>query len=239
MSTQGIDIRQTTGRLLFRTSLKDADGAKVTSGTTELRVYRVEDDGTLDVYDWTTNDFVAPGAGTPDDETTMTHQQRRDSTGADVDTGVWTDVLSTLTNWTTGQVYIAQVTNTNASPESQEREFQFGSFEGENVYHADIHFTVDTANTQDEYTITWFKNGVRITAGITVPTLSVLKRADGTELLNAGPVTPTQIGASGSWKYDETTAANRMTAGESGVAVVTATIDAASRNFARVISRDA
>lgn len=133
MSTQGIDIRQTTGQILFRVSLKDQFGAKITSGTTELRVYRLEDDGTLDVYDWTTNDFVAPGGGTPDDETTMTHQQRRDSTGADVDTGIWTNVLSTLTNWTTGQVYVAQVTNTNASPESQEREFQFGI-----AAHADL-----------------------------------------------------------------------------------------------------
>lgn len=131
MSTQGIDIRQTTGQILFRVSLKDQFGDKITSGTTELRVYRLEDDGTLDVYDWTTNDFVAPGGGTPDDETTMTHRQRRDSTGADVDTGIWTTVLSTLTNWTVGQVYIAQVTHSSASPESQEREFQFGGADGD------------------------------------------------------------------------------------------------------------
>lgn len=133
MPTKGIDVRQTTGQLVFRVSLKDSNGAKVTSGTTELRVYRVEDDGTLDVYDWTTNDFVAPGGGTPDDETTMTHQQRRDSTGADVDTGIWTAVLSTLTNWTAGQVYVIQITNTTASPESQEREFQFGLSQGDDI----------------------------------------------------------------------------------------------------------
>ena len=133
MATKGIDVRQTTGQLVFRVSLKDPNGAKVTSGTTELRVYRLEDDGTLDVYDWTTNDFVAPGAGTPDDETTMTHRQRRDSTGADVDTGIWTAVLSTLTNWTAGQVYVIQITNTAASPESQEREFQFGLNQGDDL----------------------------------------------------------------------------------------------------------
>ncbi len=126
MTTSGINIRQSTGRILFRVSLKDAAGAKVTSGTTELRVYRLEDDGTLDVYDWTTNDFVAPGAGTPDDETTMVHRQRRDSTGVDVNTGVWTAVLSTLTNFVAGTIYIIQITNTNAFPESQEREIQFG-----------------------------------------------------------------------------------------------------------------
>lgn len=133
MSTRGIDIRQQADRIVFRASLKDSDGADLATGTTELRVLRVEDDGTLDVYDWTTNDFVAAGSGTPDDETTMTHRQRRDSTGADVDTGVWTVVLSTLTNWTKGQVYIAKVTNTGAMPPSQEREFQFGGVEGQQL----------------------------------------------------------------------------------------------------------
>lgn len=138
MSTRGIDVRQETDRIVFRVSLKDSGGAKVTSGTTELRVYRVNDDGTLDVLDWTTNGFVAPGSGTPDDETTMTHRVRRDSSGADVNTGIWTAVLSTLTNWTEGQVYIAQVTNTNATPESQEREFQFGSIEGSSRFNQAI-----------------------------------------------------------------------------------------------------
>lgn len=126
MATRGIDIVQSTGQIIFSHSLKDTSGNKVTTGTTELRLYRLEDDGTLDVYDWTTNDFVAPGSGTPDDETTMTHQQRRDSNGTDVDTGIWTKVLSTLTNFVVGQVYIVQVTNTGAVPESQERKFQFG-----------------------------------------------------------------------------------------------------------------
>lgn len=130
MSTRGIDVRQETDRIVFRVSLKDVNGAKVVSGTTEIRVYRVNDNGTLDVLDWTTFGFVAPGSGTPDDEEVMTHRVRRDSSGADVNTGIWTAILSTLTNFTEGQVYIAQITNTNAVPESQEREFQFGGVEG-------------------------------------------------------------------------------------------------------------
>ena len=60
----------------------------------------------------------------------MTQQQRRDSGGSDEDTGIWTAVLSTLTALTVGGVYIAQVTNSGAVPESQEREFQFGGAEG-------------------------------------------------------------------------------------------------------------
>jgi len=130
MPTRGIDIRQTSDRIVFRASLKDSAGAKVTSGTTELRVYRLEDDGTLDVLDWDSGvkDFVSSGA--TDDEVTMTHRQ---SNGTD-DTGIWTYVLSDATllaAFDSGQVYIAQVTNSGAVPESQEREFQFGGVEGD------------------------------------------------------------------------------------------------------------
>ena len=137
MATRGIDIRQTADRIVLRVSLKDSAGDKVTTGTTELRVYRVEDDGTLDVLDWDAGvkDFVASGA--VDDEVTMTHQQ---SNGAD-DTGIWTYVMSDATilaNFDSGQVYIAQVTNSGAAPESQEREFQFGSYEGQPITAAQI-----------------------------------------------------------------------------------------------------
>lgn len=131
MTTRGIDVRQKENRIIFRALLQDSAGAIVTTGTTELRVFRLEDDGTLDVYDWTTNNFVAPGSGTPDDETTMTHRQRRDSSGADVNTGIWTNVLSTLTNWADGQVYLIEVNNSNATPAIQVREFQFGNVQGD------------------------------------------------------------------------------------------------------------
>jgi hypothetical protein len=134
VATRGIDVRQTASRVIFRASLKDASGAKVTSGTTELRLYRLEDDGTLDVLDWVAKDFVSSGAS--DDETTMTHQL---SNGAD-NTGLWTYVLSDaeiLANMDEGQVYIVQVTNSGATPESQEREFQFGGVEGDNALQVD------------------------------------------------------------------------------------------------------
>lgn len=151
VSTQGIDIRQEQDRIVFRASLKDVNKADLATGTTELRVMRLEDDGTLDVYDWTTNDFVATGSGTPDDETTMTHRQRRDSTGADVNTGIWTAVLTTLTNWTVGQVYIAKITNTSADPPSQEQQFQFGGVEGGRAFGDALkgitRFTVGSGST--------------------------------------------------------------------------------------------
>ncbi len=145
MATRGIDIRQTADRILFRASLKDSTGAKVTSGTTELRVYRLEDDGTLDVLDWDsgTKDFVSSGA--TDDEVTMTHRQ------ADgVDTGIWTYAITDATilaAFSLGQVYIVQVTNSGASPESQEREFQFGGVEGDQADSTTITVTVTPAAT--------------------------------------------------------------------------------------------
>jgi len=141
VSTRGIDVRQENGQITFRASLKDNLGAKVTTGTTELRIYKLDDSvdpPVLLVLDWTTFAFVATGSGTPDDETTMTHQNRRDSSGADVATGIWTARLTNLTNFEEGQVYLIQVTNSNATPESQEREIQFGGVEGSSRHYRAI-----------------------------------------------------------------------------------------------------
>jgi hypothetical protein len=102
------------------------------------------------------------------------------------------------------------------------------------VYFADIQFTRDQSNTQDEYTVTWFRDGVRITSGITSPQIQVIKRVDGTNLVAA--TTMTQIGTTGSYKYDEAT--NRLTLGEAAVVVVTATIDGASQTWVKNLGRD-
>lgn len=103
------------------------------------------------------------------------------------------------------------------------------------IYHADIQFTVDEANAQDEYTVTWFKNGVRQTSGITSPTIQVVKRADGTDLIASTSLT--QIGSTGSYKKDATTTA-RQTAGEACLVIVSATIDAGTRTFSKLTGRD-
>ena len=36
------------------------------------------------------------------------------------------------------------------------------------IYHADIDLSVDGANTQDEWTITWFIDGISLTSGLTL-----------------------------------------------------------------------
>lgn len=102
------------------------------------------------------------------------------------------------------------------------------------IYFADIECTIDDASGQDEYTVRWYKNGARVTTGITSPQIQVVKRADGTDLIAATSMT--QIGSGGAYKYDEAT--NRLTAGEAAEAIVTATIDGATRTFSAMVGRD-
>lgn len=103
------------------------------------------------------------------------------------------------------------------------------------VYFADIHFEQDDANSQDEYTVTWFKNGI-VQSGVTSPLIQVIKRVDGTDLIAIGTAM-TLIGSTGSAKYDAS-GAERVTAGEAVLVRVSATINLAVRTFQRVIGRD-
>jgi len=102
------------------------------------------------------------------------------------------------------------------------------------VYYARINFLRDAANSQDEYTVTWFKNGIRITSNITSPTIQVIKRSNGTDLVSS--TTMTQVGGTGIYKYDEST--NRATLGEACIVVASATIDAGTRSYSEVVGRD-
>ena len=104
------------------------------------------------------------------------------------------------------------------------------------VYHADIDvvFNDGAATPEDEYTISWFKNGIPITSGITVPTIQVVQQSNAADLVASS--TPTQIGAIGVYKHTETT--NRMSAGSAYIAVVTATIDGATRTWRENEGRD-
>ena len=105
------------------------------------------------------------------------------------------------------------------------------------IYAAQIDFSDDEANTQDEYSVQWFKNGAPVTSGITSPTIQVIKRSDGTDLIASGTAM-TQIGSTGAYKYDATEEANRLSAGEAVLVQVSATIDGSARTWRKVISRD-
>ncbi len=103
----------------------------------------------------------------------------------------------------------------------------------EDVYHADVFLTRDTTNKRDEYTVHWYLNGTPITSGITVPTIQVVKRSDGTDLISTMALT--QIGTTGAYKLDTTT---RLASGEAALAVVVATMDGSSRTWRRTVGRD-
>lgn len=123
---KGVDVRQTSSRLVFRVALKDATGAKLASGTTTYRLYELQDDGDLLSYDFNDNTFKSGALTTA--TASMAHQQGNNNTH---DTGIWTAALTTLTGFTAEGIYIIQVNNSGAAPTDQEREFQFGSAEGD------------------------------------------------------------------------------------------------------------
>ena len=125
-SMRGIDVRQTYDRLVFRGSLKDTLGAILATGTTTLRLFELQSDGTLKSYDFNDNTFKTTALTTA--TLAMTHRTGNNST---YNTGIWTVGLTTLTGFTVGNIYFAQVSNSSASPADQEREFQFGSEEGD------------------------------------------------------------------------------------------------------------
>jgi hypothetical protein len=102
------------------------------------------------------------------------------------------------------------------------------------LYFADIQFTRDQANTKDEYTISWFKNGQLLTAGVGSCIINVLNRT-GTTLIASSAMT--ELSGTGMFVYDATGVA-RQTQGEAVIVNISATIDSATRAWSKVISRD-
>lgn len=104
----------------------------------------------------------------------------------------------------------------------------------ESVYHANIKFTRDQSNTQDEYRAIWFKNGVPLNSGdITSAHLRVVSDS-GTEL-----VATTEwpgIADLAAFKYTESS--NRIPLGEAGIVIVSGLIDGSNRKFQEFVGRD-
>lgn len=97
------------------------------------------------------------------------------------------------------------------------------------VYHAAVSRITDGSN--DEYAVCWFKSGILQIAGITSPTIQLIKYADGGDLITATAMS--QIGSTGAYKLTTTT---KMTAGETYLVRVTATIDGATRTWQDLIA---
>jgi hypothetical protein len=123
----GIDVLQTSpGKFVLMASLKDGGGNKVTSGTTTASIFEKQDDGSLKTYDFNDNTFKSGACTTP--TVALSHQRGTNNT---LSTGIWTAVLSTVSDFQTGGVYIVQVTNSAAMPADQERLHQWGGAEGD------------------------------------------------------------------------------------------------------------
>jgi len=143
MATSGINIVQTTGQLILRAYLVDNVGSIVSTGTCELRLYELQDDGTLHSYDFNDDTFKSTALTTETE--TMVHQQGNNGT---TNTGIWTFEQDVLSDFNEGQVYIAQVVNSNATPTVQTRQFQFGGAEGDLTVTSNSNLQVDLNLTQ-------------------------------------------------------------------------------------------
>lgn len=104
------------------------------------------------------------------------------------------------------------------------------------LYHADIDVVFDDDGSGvDQYTISWFKNGVPITSGITDPEIQVVKQFDATDLIAATAMT--EIGSTGVQKY-AASGSERVSSGDATIVIATATIDGATRTFRENNGRD-
>lgn len=105
---------------------------------------------------------------------------------------------------------------------------------GVSYYYANIEYTRDDINNTDEYTVAWFQDGTFLQSGITSPTIQVIKRTDGSNLI--GSTAMTQIGSTSTYKYDSTS--SRQIAGQSYVVLTQASINGSTRTWERILGRD-
>lgn len=171
---KGINVRQTGLALVFRALLQDNLGAIVTSGTTNLRLYELQSDGTVLSYDWNDNTFKS-GALTTQNQA-MTHRSGNNST---VSLGIWTVALSTLTGFTVGGVYFAVIINSGATPVQQVREFQYGDVEGDASVSSGLVISSNVKRNQALAKFSFIMTDSTNHAPVTGKTVTVTRSIDG------------------------------------------------------------
>lgn len=152
-----------------------------------------------------------------------------DPSSSDITTAVWAAGARTLTSFGTLVVDIwANATRTlTAIAESV--------FAADTAkYQAKLTLVDDDDGDTDRYVAVWFKNGQPVTSGITVPTIQVIKVADGADLVASTAMT--QIASTGAYRYDEAT--NRIVDGVAYFGKITATIDGSTRTWESPVGRD-
>lgn len=101
------------------------------------------------------------------------------------------------------------------------------------AYHAKV-WVVKESTTADHYAVVFFKNGQPVTAGITSPTIQVIKASDGSDLIAVTALT--EVGSLGIYKKDEST--NKLVGGAIYFAKIQATMDGSTRSWLQQIGRD-
>jgi hypothetical protein len=194
MGFRGVSVRQSGDRIVFRCSLKDSAGAKLASGTTALRLFEQQPDGSLKSFDW--NDFTFKTTALTTDNRAMTHRTGNNGT---YNTGIWTaTLLSTegtntgLNGFTIGNIYLAQASNAGAVPTDQEREFQYGGTEGDTARMAK-----NVAFGNFEFPMVQSADHVTPATGLTVTAQRSIDGGAFAACANA----PTEVG-SGTYKID-------------------------------------
>ena len=102
------------------------------------------------------------------------------------------------------------------------------------TYQCKVELIDDDGSGNDRYSVVFFKNGEPITSGITVPKITVIKDADGTDLIAEDDLT--EVGALGHYRYTEGT--DRVVSGAAYKAKITATIASATRSWFSPVGRD-
>lgn len=131
-------------------------------------------------------------------------------------------------------------TNASATTPNAGAEVDF-NYDGTNVvnelvYYAKVDLSIDNTNSQDEWTVRWFRNGTLVGPdAATTPQIQIIKRVDGTDLQAATNLS--QVGSTQSYKKDLLTTA-RITKGEAVIVKVTQTIDGTLRTWEQLVSRD-
>lgn len=107
-----------------------------------------------------------------------------------------------------------------------------------NVYGARVWMIDDNAagTPADRYVVAFLKNGQPLTAGITSPQIRVVLAADGSDLFTGQ--TLTDFGGSIGYYRFNATAGNRSASGAAYLAIITATIDGATRTIVQPVGRD-
>lgn len=130
---KGSLVVQSGTRIVFRVPVVDG-GGKVTSGTAPtVKILELQADGSFKTFDFADNTFKTGTVTTL--TASLSHQTANNGAYS---TGVWTYALSTVTGFTRGAVYLAEIYHATGYPLGRWEEFTYGSDEGDAVAGDDV-----------------------------------------------------------------------------------------------------